>query len=192
MAVSIEDISTPLPPDGSAIRDDLIYLAGLLGWSVPITPGRGRYQFVSLLGRWGTRLWNGFAIPAIRAQFGDKAAGDWATLLWRSKGVDRNEASYASGVVTLENRSGVGIDLSAPGAVQITFGGQTYTSQGPPPGGSGFLPLWTSGPYPQAALIFQCDVPGTVGSILSNTLPGYPTALASGPPGVYVATNSWH
>lgn len=190
MALSLDDLTTPLPADGSVLRDDLVYLFGLLGWPVAKTPGRGRYQLCSGLGRWGTRLWNGYAIPAIRGGFGDTAAGDWATLFWRGKGTDRGTATYASAPVTFENRSGIGVDISAPGAVQVAYNGQTFTSQGPPPGQTGFLALWPgSGPYPQAVVLLQCDVTGTKGNVPANGLAGYPTALASGPPGVYVATS---
>lgn len=190
MAVSIDDLVTPLPVDGSAIRDDLIYLASLLGLTIPVVPSNPLYQTASFMGRWGTKFWNRYAIPAIRAQFGDLAAGDWATLLWRGLGVDRNGATYASAPWTFENRSGLFVDASAVGAVQVSYGGQTYTSQGPPPGSTGTLAIWPGGtaPYPQTVLTMQCDALGTAGNIQPNTVPGYPTALASGPPGVYVAT----
>jgi hypothetical protein len=190
MAVSVDELLTPLPADGSAVREDLIYFAGLMNWTIPVTPGRGAYQFVNMLGRWGTRLWNTYAIPALRAQFGDTAAGDWLTLWARARGVDRNEATPASAPVTFENRSGLFVDASAVGAIKVSYGGSTYTTQGPAPGSSGTLAIWPgSGPYPQTVLLLQCDVAGTVGSVPANALPGYPTALAAGPPGVYVATS---
>lgn len=188
MAVSIDELLTPLPADGSAVRDDLIYLAGLLGLTIPVVPSNPAYQIVSTLGRWGTRLWNKWAIPALRAQFGDTAAGDWLTLWARARGVDRNPATPASGPVIFENRSLVFVDISAVGAVQVSYNGNTYTSQGPAPGSTGTMGAAVGVTYLQTTLILQCDVAGTKGNVPALALVGYPTALASGPPGVYVAT----
>ncbi len=189
MAVSVDELLTPLPADGSALREDFRYLAGLLGWTIPRRPSSGSYQIASTFGRWGSRLWNAYAIPGLRAQFGDFAAGDWATLLWRSKGTDRDGASFASAPVTFENRSNLFVDIGAVGAVKVSYNGNTYTSQGPPPGSTGTLAIWTgSGPYPQTVVTLQCDVVGTGGNVDAGALPGYPAALAFGPPGVYVAT----
>lgn len=190
MAVSIDEVLVPLPADGSVIRDDLIYLAGLIRLTIPVAPGNPGYQLVSMMGRWGTRLWNTYAIPALRAQFGDFAAGDWATFFWRGQGVDRNAATFASAPVTFENRSALFVDLSAVGACQISYNGNTYTSQGPPPGSTGTLAIWPGGsaPYPQTVVTMQCDVVGTAGNVPPLALPGYPAPLASGPPGVYIAT----
>jgi len=190
VAVSIDDLVTPLPSDGSAIRDDLLALAALLGLPRSQGPGDPLYQLASFMGRWGTKFWNRYAIQAIRAQFGALASGDWLTLWMRSKGIDRPLATFATGPVTLENRSLVFVDLSAVGAAQITVNGNTYTSQGPAPGNIGTMGAAVGATYLQTTLIFEATVEGTAANVPAATIPGFPTTLASGPPGVYVATSS--
>lgn len=191
MAVSGDELVTPLPADGSAVRDDLIYLAGLLGWVIPVAPSNGAYQLASWLGRWFSTTWNSYAVPALRGQWGDFAAGDWNKLLWRGKGVDWNGATFASAPVVFENRVALFQDLTALGAVQVSFNGTTYVSQGPPPGSTGTIAIWTgSGPFPTTTLIMQATVVGTGSNALANVFPVYPLPLASGPAGVYVVSNA--
>lgn len=189
MAVSVDDILTPLAADGSEVREDLFTIAGYLRLYVPQSPSEPLYQAVDMFARWFTRQWNGRAVPALRAQFGRYASGDWATLHWRAKGVDRNLPTFASVAVPFENRSGIFHDLSAPGAVQITNpNGKTFTSQGPAPGSNGTLGIWPGGSsnYPTTKLIMQADEVGSGSNTQANSFAGYPAALASGPPGVYV------
>jgi hypothetical protein len=190
MAVSVDDLLTPFAADGSDVRNDLTTIAGYLGWTVSKTPGDPTYQLVDFMGRWGTKLWNSYAIPALRAQFGRYATGNWATLLWRSRGTDRNLATFASGPVMLENRDGSFHDVSAVGAVQLSYGGNTYTSQGPAPGFTGTMAAWAGGTanYATTTLIFQADVVGTSANVPANAFAGYPAAPASAPPAVYVGS----
>lgn len=188
MAVTIDDLVTPLASDGSEVRGDLIAIAGYLGLTIPQSPSEPGYQLVDMMGRWGTRLWNSRAIPAIRAQFGRFASGDWATLLWRSRGVDKNLATFGSVPVRLENRGGTFQDVSAPGAVQLAYNGKTYTSAGPAPGSTGTLGIWPGGAtnYPTTILTMQADEVGSASNVPPNAFAGYPATPASAPPGVYV------
>ncbi len=191
MAVTIDDVLTPLPADGSAIRNDLIYLGPLLGLPISATPGDPTYQIADWLGRWFTWAWNKYGLPALAAQFGEKAVGDWLTLWARARGINRPLATFAGGPVTVENRSGVFVDVSAVGAMQIAnAAGYTFTSQGPAPGSTGTMGAAAGTTYLQTVLVFQADVAGTGSNTAAASLAGYPSAPADAPPGVYVATSS--
>jgi len=189
MAVSIDDLTTPLVP--ANVRGDLTYFATVIGLTISTRPTDPTYQLIDWLAKWLCYFWNTFAIPALRSSFGSLAVGAWLTAWAMSKGVARPLATYATGPVTLENRSASFVDVSAVGAVSITNpAGYTFVSQGPAPGNTGTMIAASGTTYAQTTLVFQAVQAGTASNTAANAIAGYPTTPASAPPGVYVATSS--
>ena len=192
MAISVTTYTQPLPTDGSGIRVPLLTLWGqLLGIPAPSSTSDPMFQVADWVGQWFTPIFNATILPLLQAAVSAELASGWAlTLFWRARGTERNGATFASGPVTVENRSNVYVDVSSPAAVQINNGtGYTFTSTGPAPGSTGTMAAAVGSTYPQTQLLFVADTTGTNANTAALAIPGYPAQLASGPPGVYVATS---
>lgn len=188
MAVDIDQLTTPLVP--ADVRTDLITIAMTIGLTISRRPSDPSFQIVDWLAKWICYFWNKWAIPALRGQFGALAAGPWLTAWAMGKGVARPLATFSTGPVTLENRTGGSVDVSAVGAVTITnAGGYAFVSQGPAPGSTGIMGAAVGPAYHQTTLVFQAQQTGTATNTASNALAGYPAPLSSGPAGVYIATS---
>jgi hypothetical protein len=189
VAVDIDSLIAPLVP--AQVRGDLITLATLIGLTISVRPSDPTFQIVDWLAKWFCFYWNTYAIPGLRGQFGATAAGQWLTAWAMARGIARPLASFASGVVTFENRSAGFVDVSAPGAVSITTAaGFTFTSTGPSTGSTGTMGAAVGATYLQTSLIMSCTQVGAASNTAAGSLSGYPAALASGPAGVYVTTGS--
>lgn len=189
MAVDIDEQITPLTP--AAVRADLAYLATVIGLVISTRPTDPTYQLMAWIARWFCRLWNRYAIPALRGQFGATAAGVWLTAWAAARGVSRPLATFGSGDMTFENRSGVGVDISAPGAVSWTnAGGYTFVSQGPAPGSTGTVVAAIGTTYAQTTLVMVATQTGSASNTAPGAAAGYPATPASAPAGIYVATGA--
>ena len=160
----------------------------LLGFPVALQPGSPIAAVLTLLvGFLDDDIINPIVLPALRAQFGDSASGDWLTLLaaalWRRPRIEQQAGTMT---VVLENRGSFTGSLPIV-RVKSSVTGKTYTA----PAGSGSLVAWTGdSAYPTVTVTVTADQAGSS----SNAQPGdvaiYPVALTAGPVNVFAQSNT--
>jgi uncharacterized phage protein gp47/JayE len=185
MAVALSDLIKDL--DRKDVLDAFVQVAKALGLSTTAwQTGEPIYDLLTIFADQIANLWNAFIVKAIRAVFLDYAEGDWLTLFagtfyetWR------NEATFATGTLVIENRSASFYNLSAGDITFQNSNGKTFKSVT-----AVTLPPWSgTGPYPTATISVQADEAGTASNTPINDLAGYPTPPLSAPAGVYVYTD---
>jgi hypothetical protein len=186
MAVSVKDLLSPL--NKKDVLDDVYAILQDLGLTTTaLQPGEPIPTVLSAVVQWAIdSVWNPFILPALQAQFGDYASGDWLTLtmanLWNRPRIQELQGTMT---VVLENRgsfSGTTPTIRAKSSVT----GKTYTSTT-----SGSLTAWTgSGPYPTVSLTFEADIAGPSANLQTGQLDVYPVPLAAGPINVFVQSNT--
>jgi hypothetical protein len=185
MAVSITTLLSPL--DKQEVLGDLYDLLGVLfGQPLALNPGEPIPAALDTFVGWTVdQLWNPIVLPALQAQFGDFATGDYLTLLaqtlWRRPRIEQLQGTMS---VVLENRGS--FSGSLPICRVKNAVGKTYTVAA----GSGTLPAYVSGPFPTVTVTFIADEAGTGSNAQPGDISVYPTPLVAGPIGVYVQSNA--
>ncbi|MFT3773017.1 MAG: baseplate J/gp47 family protein [Minicystis sp.] len=186
MAIALSDLVKNL--DRKDVLEDFVNVAKALGLSTTgWQSGEPIYDVLTIFADQITNLWNNIIVQAIRAVFLDYATGDWLTLFagtfyetWR------NEATFATGSLVIENRSAGFYNFSA-GDIKIkNSAGKTFTNQN----AVTLAPYGGAGPYPTATIILQADEAGTRSNTPIGDIAGYPTTPASAPAGVYARPNT--
>lgn len=158
-------------------------LSTITAWQ-PAEPARGLFDVVS---RAFAAVWNGQALPAIRARFWDDAPDDDLLTIdvWTSTGALRKSSTFASVRLVVENRGGGVYSPIQAGAIRVrNSANKTFTNVD-----TGNLAAWPgAGPYPTVTLTFRADEPGSG----SNTaVGGIDTAPVTAPgANVVVQTNA--
>lgn len=190
MALSISDLVKDLTKEG--VLADLIEIAQAFGLSTTAWQSGGPAKSIlTIFSQQIAVLWNNTLVQAVRSGFLDYATGDWLTLVaWAAYNTLRNDATFATAAVTLENRGG-GFYTFVPGDIRIRAGsgpaeGKTYTNTT-----GGTLAVWPGGaaPYPTLSLTFAADEAGEGSSTAVSTIEAFPTAPVTAPAGVYARTN---
>lgn len=186
MAVSVKDLLTPLKKE-DVLADIYAILGDLNLTTTALQPGEPIPTVISAVVQWAVDdVWNVWILPALQAQFGDYATGDWLSLFMANTfNRPRIEEQQGTMTVVLENRGSFSGSTSVVRA-KSSVTGQTYSATT-----TGTLTAWTgSGPYPTVSLTFEADTAGPSGNLQAGQLDVYPTPLVSGPINVFVRSNT--
>lgn len=186
MAVAISDLLKDLTRE--EVLEDLLTVAAALGLSTSAwQPGEPVWVLLTTIADQLAKLWNTVIVRAIRAGFLDYAEGSWLTLLaWTMYGVYRKEATFATGLITIENRSGGFYPLVGGEIRVVNATGQTFKNVT-----GGTLSPWVgSGPYPTLTMTFQADEAGSASSTPIGGILAYPNAPPTAFAGIYALPNT--
>lgn len=189
MALSISDLVKDLTKEG--VLADLLEIAEAFGLTTTAwQSGEPAKRLLTIFADQIASLWNATLVNAVRSGFLDYATGDWLTLVaYTCYNTLRNDATFATAAVTLENRGG-GFYTFVAGDVRIRAGsgaaaGKTYTNTT-----GGTLVPWSGvGAYPTLEMTFQADEAGEDSSTAVSTIEAFPTSPVVAPAGVYAVTN---
>jgi hypothetical protein len=189
MALSISDLVKDLTKEG--VLADLLEIAEAFGLTTTAwQSGEPAKRLLTIFADQIASLWNATLVNAVRSGFLDYASGDWLTLVaYTCYNTLRNDATFATAAVTLENRGG-GFYTFVAGDVRIRAGsgaaaGKTYTNTT-----GGTLVPWSGvGAYPTLEMTFQADEAGEDSSTAVSTIEAFPTSPVVAPAGVYAVTN---
>lgn len=187
MAASLKELlADRVKEDDLADLYDVI--GSFLGYPLALQPGSPIAAILDKVVGWiDDDIINPIILPALRAQFGDKATGVWLTLLafalWRRPRIEQQQGTMS---VVLENR-GAFFGSSPVIRAKNASTGKTYTA----PAGAATLVAWIgSGPYPTVTVTMTADEAGSASNAQPGDLSTYPTALIAGPVDVYVVSNT--
>ena len=185
MAIALSDLVKDLTRE--EVLEDLLAIAMALGLSTSAwQPGEPIWVLITTMAEQLSKLWNTVIAQAIRAGFLDYASSSWLTLLaWTMYGVYRKDATFGTGLITLENRGG-GFYPIAPGDIRIAnAAGKTFVNTT-----SGTLVSWVgSGPFPTVNFQFIADEAGAASSTAIGGILAYPTEPPTALAGIFARTN---
>lgn len=136
----------------------------------------------SVVAKVASKLWNTYAVPALRAPFLDYAAGVWLTLLALGQyNILRQQKTFAAGNVLLVN-TGLSLKIVPVGGIVIrnAVTKKTYRNTT-----SGSIAAWAGvgNPFPSSSFGFIADEAGSAGNVLPGELA---VELVSGDPQIQV------
>jgi hypothetical protein len=184
MAISVLDLIKDLKRED--VLKDLLAIAAAVGLTTTAwQAGEPAYDLLAIFSELIAGKWNAYVAPWLRSKYLDFASGDWLTLrAWTDFNRFRFLATFATGTITIQNRSGLAFTI-VPGQIRLrNTSGKTFTNTT-----GGFLSPWSGGPYPTLALSFQADEAGAASNTAIGGIPAYPTPPISAPPGVYALSN---